>query len=241
MNEHEFNPVIQAVVSIRHLAKATSENWSSMKTLGSELSTDLEKATSQITNFASEDTRKEWLEKMNDYSETIQKLKQIMAEAISKIREKKAGNIADDWNHYPKYVEHVEELYEQMKSLGLKAMPENETASWEDLWRRIDEKHEAIKNEAYACSMQLQMIQNHDPKEVDQLNDSILKHIPLVYTNQEAQRYTEEYMRAYEQLKKEASQKKTLWDKFLDILAGGTQQTPAQRVMMQRWVDGEKI
>ncbi len=84
------------------------------------------------------------------------------------------------------------------------------------------------------------MIEEYKPNQVDDMTDAILKYIPLNYSITEADKYEKEYLQAYQELKKEVSQKKYLWDKFLDILAGGTQQTPAQRVMMQRWVNGEK-
>jgi len=40
--------------------------------------------------------------------------------------------------------------------------------------------------------------------------------------------------------KKEFSEEKNLWDTFLDILAGGTHQSPSEHVMMERWIEGEK-
>jgi hypothetical protein len=84
------------------------------------------------------------------------------------------------------------------------------------------------------------MIEEFAPGEVDELTDTILKNMPMRYSMEEAVQYEKEYMQAYEELKRQAKEKKNLWDRFLDILAGGTQQTPAEMVMMQRWVNGEK-
>jgi hypothetical protein len=40
----------------------------------------------------------------------------------------------------------------------------------------------------------------------------------------------------------EANKKDNLWDRFLNLLAGNLsfKQTPQERVMMMRWVNGEK-
>ena len=136
-------------------------------------------------------------------------------------------------------IENFQEL-EKLKVIGGKVLPENKTLNWENLWSNIADESDNIKNEVKACELQLKLIESYNPKEIDELTDTILKHIPVKFSKKEANQYTKEYIKAYEDLKTEASQKKNLWDKFLDILAGGSQQTPAQRVMMQRWVNGEK-
>lgn len=43
-------------------------------------------------------------------------------------------------------------------------------------------------------------------------------------------------------MEEEANKKDNLWDRFLNVLAGGMpfKQSPAERVMMRRWLEGEK-
>ena len=163
-----------------------------------------------------------------------------MASAIDKIKKKDASNVSENWEKHPAYSDKIEEIFNKLDNLGKKALPENKMADWNSLWRNINAAHQTIKNEANAVGTQLRLIETNSPDEVDKLTETILKHIPMKYSSQEAHEYTDEYMKAYEDIKKEASKKKNLWDKFLDILAGGAEQTPAQRVMMQRWVNGEK-
>ncbi|MBK9194867.1 MAG: hypothetical protein IPO17_07710 [Flavobacteriales bacterium] len=45
-----------------------------------------------------------------------------------------------------------------------------------------------------------------------------------------------------DQIKEDSAKKSNLWDRFLNILAGMVpfEESPAERVMMQRWIDGEK-
>lgn len=49
-------------------------------------------------------------------------------------------------------------------------------------------------------------------------------------------------MQAMEQIKADSSAKSNLWDRFLNVLAGVVpfEESPVERVMMQRWIDGEK-
>ena len=240
MEDKNFNPAIEAVVLIRHFATAASNNWSSMKTLGGILKTDIESVTEKVHQYASEATKQKWEIELNKYDDIRQQLQKIMAETISKIKEKSTEKLSQEWGSYPQHVVKIERSYATLKQLGLDSLPENEKENWESVWGDIISTHKKIKNQAEACSIQLQLIENHKPEEVDELTDTILKHIPFKYSAEEAHKYNEEYMQAYEEIKQEASQKKNLWDRFLDVLAGGAQQTPAQRVMMQRWVNGEK-
>lgn len=72
------------------------------------------------------------------------------------------------------------------------------------------------------------------------ISQIIIDHIPLDFTYDEALEYQKEYYKALENFKKEFKEEKNLWDKFLDILAGGAHQSTSERVMMERWLDGEK-
>ncbi|WP_422080116.1 hypothetical protein [Ulvibacterium sp.] len=240
MEQKEFNPIIEAVVTIRQYALSVSDNWSSMKALGAVLKEDMDKATGMINIYGLDATKQQWASELIDYNASKSHLEDIMQFVISRIKEKSTEGLSARWNDYPGHVSTMEASYEKMKGLGQTSLPENKRGAWGELWKGIMDSHKSIGREAKAIGIQLGLMKKCTPDEIDELSDTILKNIPSSYSTDDAHKYTEEYMAAYEQLKKEASQKKTLWDRFLDILAGGTQQTPAQRVMMQRWVDGEK-
>lgn len=240
MKEQNFNPAIKAVVSIRHFAQAAVDNWNVIKSSGETLKTKLEEATNMVDDYGSDETRKEWNHELKKCFKERESLQKIMANAVSKIKGKSSENLTEEWNKYPNYVVKIEQCYNHLIELGTKCLPEKEKDKWDSLWGNILSTHQKMKNEAEASSLQLKLIEDYDPKEIDELTKTILKHIPFKYSVEDAHKFTEEYLQAYEDIKKEASQKKNLWDKLLDILAGGTEQAPEQRVMMQRWVNGEK-
>lgn len=240
MVKQNFNPIIEAVMSIRHLVIASSEKWTAMRINGAIVQKNLGKASSLIEKYTSVNAKEEWKYEMNNYTENLKQLKMIMNSAISKINNKKSNSLVEDWNNYPQYSDGIKSNLTNLKNIGKAVLPENKIQDWNFIWTEISVCNKKIQNEAEASRIQLKMIEEYSPEEVDDLVNSILKHIPSKFTIDEANKYTDEYMKAFEDIKKEACQKKNIWDKFLDILAGGSQQTPAQRVMMQRWVDGEK-
>lgn len=240
MENKKFNPTIKAIVSIRHLALAVSNKWSRMKTVGEKAEQSLESVASLILQFGNKNTIEKWKTEKKIYQHNLVNLREILSNATDKIKNKKAIGLVDNWNSYIKFSENIFESLNKLQKLGENTVPENKAETWSKLWVEIYISNRELNNEAQAISIQLKLIENYKPNEVNDLTDIILKHIPLKYSHEEAEKYNQEYLEAYEAIKSEASKKKNLWDKLLDILAGGQQQTPAQRVMMQRWVDGEK-
>lgn len=240
MTEKKINPTIEAVTKIRNLATAVSGNWSIMKSARATLTSDINSASLLINTYGNTDTIQNWKTMLEVYESELSSLKGIMSVTIALIKSKEGTHISDQWELHRPHVKKIETLYETLERTGKAALPENKMDDWGTLWGRILGTHDSIKSEAEAAGVLLQLIQSNSPEEVDELTDTILKYIPMNYTTKEAHQYTDEYMKAYEVIKKEASQKKNLWDRFLDILAGGVEQNPAQRVMMQRWLDGEK-
>lgn len=240
MTAQEFNPVISAIVSIRHLAKAIQYNWSAMESNAEDLETLMRTLNKLVISYGSEHTKEEWIAILQKYYENISSLKAILIHVKAKIKAKDSDGVTDKWNEYELYALAISSNYTQLEAIGEKCLPEVEINNWKTSWTKLRTIHTNIKNEAAACYLQLKMIEAYTPAEIDTLTQTILKHIPINYSETEAHQYTDEYMDAFEAIKQEASQKKNLWDKFLDLLAGGIEQTPAQRVMMQRWVNGEK-
>lgn len=240
MESKKINPTIKAIVSIRHLALGITNKWSNMKKIGNSLDNELASLSELISKYGTIETKQRWESQKREYLKNLDELKKILANASEKIKAKSTDSLTENWNTYHNYSQAVFQNLNSMKEIGKNALPENSLEVWKSHWDNIYKAHDQIKHEAEACSLQLQLIEQYKPEEINELTDTILKHIPLKYSVEEAEKYHDEYVEAYEAIKKEASQKKNLWDRFLDILAGGMQQTPAQRVMMQRWVNGEK-
>lgn len=240
MKEQDFNPVITAIVAIRQLAKVLRGNWSDMIKNGKEIEASLAKLNHLVTAYGTNETKQHWSLEVTNYNTHLIALKTIMTNVQAKVKSKDSNGIASMWGNYKEYASALKTTFNNLQHIGKQSLPEVEVENWESEWNKIESIHNTITQEAAACLLQLEMIENYTPTEIDELTATILKHIPLHYSQSEAKEYTDEYMEAYEAIKNEASQKRNLWDRFLDMLAGGKQQTPAERVMMQRWVDGEK-
>lgn len=240
MNTENFDPALEAVAKIRQLSIGLSNDWSQMKSIGNRLLEELLGLTNQIHFFGNEQTKKDWDDLVEKHVQEVKKLRQLLLEISKQIQEKKAEGLSEKWNGHQIHSTKIAGIYKELKSLGASVVPQNKREAWQESWINVEELHREINRVADACYLQTQLIEQIAPEELNDLTDQILKHIPKHYSVEKAQEYEQDYRKAYQELKKEASKKKNLWDKFLDVLAGGVQQSASERVMLQRWVDGEK-
>lgn len=234
------NLKLKAIVSIRNLVVGISSDWKELRSLGAEMDDLVNSASTLFINNAQVLAHERWLLEMGRIEKNVQSLKGIMNEVIDKINARDSRELAEIWNRHKKYSTDLLDRLNTLHALGKSHLAAHYQIDWEDIWQSIFDKFIAIQKLVEGSSLHLSMISEYTPEEVDELTDTILRNMPRKYNMEQAMQYEKEYMEAYEQLKQEATQKKNLWDRFLDILAGGAQQSPAERVMMQRWVNGEK-
>ena len=234
------NPKLNAIVSIRNLVHGISTDWKELKSLGAEIDELVQSASTQFINDTAVIAHERWLTELGKVNQNIGFLKDIMNRVVDKINAKDSKELAEIWDNHKAYSSDLHECLNTLSDLGKVHLSKQFHTKWIEKWKVIFSKFEDIQQLAAGSSLHLSMISEYTPDEVDELTDTILRNMPKQYTLEEAAQYEKEYMAAYENLKKEAGQKKNLWDRFLDLLAGGIQQSPAEIVMMQRWIEGEK-
>lgn len=217
-----------------------SSDWEILKSLDGEMREDINSVTKLFMKQISGDNGKKWLKEIRNIEKNLVALTSIMHQVMEQINKREPEGITEIWNKYKGYSTDLQERLSTLQQLGIEHLSTELQTTWEKDWKTIFDKFSIVLQLAEGSSLHLSMINELAPEELDELSVTIVEHMPKSYTLEEAMQYEKEYMEAYEAIKKEASQKKNLWDRFLDILAGGIQQTPAERVMMQRWINGEK-
>jgi hypothetical protein len=236
----EDNTTLKAIVSIRNLVMGLASEWQLLKTTGAELDANIEEASRLFLNNALPDVHERWLTELGQVRENVIHLKEILRSVTEKINAKESSNLSELWNNHMTYSSNLINRLTIMEALGQVHLNKQLHGQWQNIWEEAHNKFSKIQKLVQASSLQLAMITEYTPQEIDTLTETILRNMPIKYTQKEAAQYEKEYMAAFNQIQQEASQKKNLWDRFLDILAGGAQQSPAQMVMMQRWINGEK-
>jgi hypothetical protein len=115
MEDKNFNPVINAVVSIRQLAFGVSNKWSVMKNTGKKLEEELLQLSSLVIQNTDSETIQEWESEKNKYQYNLSELRRIVSYVIEKINTKSTNGIIKSWNSYPEFSNGIYKTLSKMK------------------------------------------------------------------------------------------------------------------------------
>lgn len=166
-------------------------------------------------------------------------------DSVSSAKEMTDQNIKEGyteiWKQLALHKSALKESSENAINEGFVLLPEAFHLKWDTEFVKLEKPlvHSMLTH-VESCRVLLQIIEQYTPDELNTITQIIVDQIPLDFTYDEALDYQKDYYKALENFRKEFKEEKNLWDKFLDILAGGTHQSPSERVMMERWLDGEK-
>jgi hypothetical protein len=154
----------------------------------------------------------------------------------------KTIDIKESFSHFNTRLAETKTVFDTIAAYPSTQFKGIEGKEWSEIWSVIKSNLYIIQGVAESAFIKSLMIVNFSKAEVDVLTNEIVKHIPQSFNLIEADKYKKEYLQAVKEIALESNAKNNLWDRFLNILAGNIPftQTPEERVMMRRWLDGEK-
>lgn len=241
METKTYNSKLRALLSIRNFNKALEDHYEQMKQIEKKLDGLNKNAISIIETHCREKEKEKWMEENKAVTDSISEINDVLKLLHEKLTKKEKTDSSVLWETLDLNENKLKKRYKESQSLGFEILPSEVHKHWQkDICNLEEAIIKLIISHTEACRLELQMIEKYTPKELDTITRIIANHVPEEFTFEEADKYEKDYLKAVEEVKKEFSSKKNLWDRFLDILAGGKHQSPSQRVMMQRWLEGEK-
>lgn len=241
MKKEDYHSELRALLSIRNFNSALEKHYSQMLEIEKKLEEFHKSALAIIEAHSSFKLQEKWKNGLKEMNSSLNAINEVLNSAKEKVKKHDRSDSVALWKQFDLHLNNLKEGNENLKNLGFEILPKSEHIHWKkDICNFEDTILPLIASHAEACKKELQIMEKYTPKEIHNITQIILNHIPENFNFEEADKYEKEYMQAFRDFKNEFSQKKDLWDKFLDIVAGGTHQTPSERVMMKRWLEGEK-
>lgn len=235
------NRQLRTLLTIKRYSAGLQEHSDQLKQIANDLSDLSKKSLALLGERNDAGASVKWeavLDRINSGAYTINML---LDTANKKVAEKDRTDSSDLWRQIEEQIEKLEAACKDMEDMGFEVLTEEELKNWKTNILNFKESILPLfVSHAMAYKVELQLVEKYTPDELSKVTQTILNNIPDTFTFAEAEKYEREYLKAMDDLEKELGQEKNLWDTFLDILAGGTHQTPAERVMLNRWVEGEK-
>ncbi|HRG00281.1 MAG TPA: hypothetical protein PKZ75_04140 [Bacteroidia bacterium] len=242
METQKINQKLRNAIKLRHLVDAITENWGQATSVKKRVQQTLDNATNYIESYGSDLAKQNYSSKINRINSNISEVEIILNQAYLVITGKSNDVTSIKWGDLQTNIENIETLFISMENFEESSFINCNYSDWKDIWKVIKSNLYIVKGLSNSSFVQLKMMETFDKEELDILTNNIIKNIPRNFSILEAEKYEKEYIEAMESIEKEANAKSNLWDRFLNLLAGAVpfKQTPAERVMMQRWLDGDK-
>ena len=235
------NPGLRALLAIKNFQTTLEKDYSQLIKMESELEELYNTGLKMVEVTNSQDGITLWKVRLQEVNNALTGINETLSQANEKIEKKEKENYAELWRQLTFELSAFELKSQHTVDVGIDLLPDPIHPQWEEEFvNPVTALVESIVSHVESCRVLLQMIERYTPDELDSITQIIADKIPLNFTYAEAVEYQNDYYKALVNFKKEFKERKNLWDKFLDILAGGTHQSTSERVMMERWLEGEK-
>jgi len=235
------NPGLRVLLSIKKNTATLEKAYEELLQIESELDEMKNNGLLLIEANTSAEATARWKAVLLEANKAVTGINDILSAAKEKIAQKEKVEYPDLWKQLAMHITALKDNSKNASDSGLTLLPEAIRPEWEKDFVK-PEKHlvESLVAQVESCGVLVQVIERYTPDELNSLTQIIVDHVPADFTYEEAKEYEKDYYKALVNFKNEFKKDKNLWDKFLDILAGGTHQLPSEGAMMERWLDGEE-
>ena len=235
------NPGLRALLSIKNFGTTLQKDYAHLLQIEKDLEELNKTGLLIIEAHAEPEASESWKLTAAEITKVVTGIKDTLNTVKESIEKKETTGFASLWQQLDLQVKQLKEAVKNSISTGYKLLPETQFIKWENEFEHIEKPLvQSLVDHVDSCRILLQMIERYSPDELNKITKIIVDQIPPDFTYKEAIVYQNDYYKALVNFKKEFKEEKNLWDRFLDILAGGTHQSPSERVMLERWIEGEK-
>lgn len=178
----------------------------------------------------------------SDYLNGVRVHANQMIHALDLINKSKGKNkpaLSDQITVFEDKLERMIESALDFEGMGNKILQDHLLQKWNKDFCVFDIKY-ADDFENFSITLKLinQFYENYSPDEIKVITKIIAKNKDNILESTEAEKYEIQHLKAISQFKREFHPQ-NLWDKFLEILAGGVHPSPGERVMLNNWIEGK--
>lgn len=231
------------LIKLRHLSTSAKNNWEILTQFKTTVTGLLGEADQLMQEMGSAQGRATFQTDVQQLHANIAQVQGYLDTFATYIHDGKAFDSDAVWAAFEHALQAAAARFSTIGQYPNTYFSSPEAAStWREVWEVIRSNSYAVQGVGEAALLKVKMMENFDKAEADSLMEEIVKHIPPSFNLLEANQYKVEFLQAMQEMEEEANKKDNLWDRFLNVLAGGMpfKQSPAERVMMRRWLEGEK-
>ena len=236
------NHQLHSIIKLRHLKNASQNNWEMLHNTQKMVNRMVTDANIIMENYGDDAAKERFAVDEKNLANKVAKIQELLSDFHLFINGAKTIEVEESFKFFNSLLEETIAIFNTIASYPESSFVRRGANEWSEIWSVIKSNLSIIQGVAESAYIKSLMIEKFNKTEVDTLTNVIVKHIPQSFNLLQADRYKEEYLHAVKEIEQESKAKENLWDRFLNVLAGGIpfQQSPDERVMMRRWLEGER-
>jgi len=235
-----FDPQLKLLMSIRHFHKDLDNYISHVESATREVNSVYEKGISMLEQSATEENRKQWEEVMNEIRVDTNQLNQVLVIARERTENREGFDFPIHWKDFENRLKDLKNSAQSFENMGARLLEGDNKTRWESEISVFESRiePEILKN-ARAARLIFEFMFKYDAEGLDRIAEIVNRNVPENTAEMDSKDLEASYLKALREFQQEFKPQ-NLWDVFLEILAGGVHPSPSERVMLEKWTDGEQ-
>jgi len=235
-----FEGKMKLLLSIRNFEESFAKHSENLQNYLSELVRNYERASDYLKEYAQPDLLKKSEDLINEIHVYVNQCNRQLIALTESLLETNQVNY-EAWKNLETHKSHLYESAMRFENLGLNYFKEERLRHWETDFVILESNfYEQIENELNTARFVLDFIGKYSREERQKVL-GILKDTSADDVNWSAPKEQEaHFLKAIRQFQEEFEPKTNLWDSLMELLAGGVHPSPSERIMLEKWNDGQQ-
>lgn len=241
LSNSSYGNRFNSLVNLNKKGFTTEHQLLRIREITQKLISKYEIAAQDLDRFAEPEVRKKADEYLNQVRVYANQLNHSFEMEKTHFDEGIESNHEEFSNLIDSKLKDLEDAALKFENVGINSLQEENKEYWENNYLVVQEEIlPELETNSDAAKLVLQFSRSYSPTQLDRLSTILKSNFPEDQIIEDEAEYESRYLKALKEFKDEFREDKNLWDTVLDILAGGVHPSPNERVMLQKWVDGEQ-
>ncbi len=249
MGTNEKNSFISSVIdtrlgilmSIRDFQRDFENNARQIENITQDLLSVYEKGLGFLNSYAEEDFKKEADDLLNDIRVYANQMNHQLRKTADQMKDRIGKeDYSANWKEYETNKNYFRESALKFEKRGLNSLPEDKRPEWENSYVMYEKEIEPhIKKDSEFEKFILDFVSQYDKDDLTKISEIVQESSSQEIDWSNPVEYKNQYIKAISEFQREFKPQ-NLWDSFMELLAGGVHPSPSERVMLEKWADGEQ-
>lgn len=236
-----YNPQLRTLMSIKDFGTGLESFKTKVQDSTQKLIKTYENGIVILETEGNKDFQNEWNDALNEVRVHSNHLNQYLEVAKEKSEQNSDFPFKTLWQEFEDRLKSLKVSAQKFENTGAKALPADKKEKWGNEFEIFEtETEQEIEKNAKAVKLILQFMVRYSPQELDKISHIISETTPEGASLKEEKDYEAAFLKYLKQFQKEFEAKDNLFDTIMEILAGGVHPSPSERVMLDKWIDGEE-